>query len=188
MAKPSLTVFPLWSPINEILHFQCLLLQVSWSPPYSIPPSRLLSRIRYLERGAVRVLSEGALPLGSPQRSHRETVRFRAFFYRPSNSVVNKPPPLQVPQRGPNGESCLFAEPTFHILQDSHQMSPLSRSPSQSSHRKRRSVSRALHLSMKVPGKMSPLKFAPRGPYGESCPFPERSFAHLSESPINKDS
>jgi hypothetical protein len=113
MAKPSLTVFPLWSPINEILHFQCLLLQVSWSPPYSIPPSRLLSRIRYLERGAVRVLSEGALPLGSPQRSHRETVRFRAFFYRPSNSVVNKPPPPPGSPTGPQGRELSVCRTNF---------------------------------------------------------------------------
>ena len=42
-------------------------------------------------------------------------------------------------------------------------------------------------LSMS-PVKCAPLKFPPRGRYGESCLYPEPSFAYLSESPINKDS
>jgi len=54
--------------------------------------------------------------------------------------------------------------------------------------RERCSVSRALRLSLKVPGKMSPSPGSPKGPYEESCLFPEPSFTYLRDSPLNKAS
>jgi hypothetical protein len=45
-----------------------------------------------------------------------------------------------------------------------------------------------IFLSLKVPGKGTPIPVPQRGNYGESCPIPEPSFTHLSDSSINKAS
>jgi hypothetical protein len=59
--------------------------------------------------------------------------------------------------------------------------------PSQSFHKEGHSNSRTLHLSVKVPGKMSPTPGSPLGGrYGERCPFTGPSFTFLWASPINR--
>jgi len=48
-------------------------------------------------------------------------------------------------------------------------------------------VSKAFyHMSLRDPGETSPLQLLQRGPYRDSCLFPEPSFTYLSESPANK--
>jgi hypothetical protein len=69
----------------------------------------------------------------------------------------------------------------FLVKEPSLQVSP------HSFYREKYSNSRTLHLSVKVPGKISPTPGSPLGgPYGERCPFPEASFTFLWASPINK--
>ena len=60
----------------------------------------------------------------SPGSSHRAPMERDAPFPEPSiclskSPVKWAPPPLKLPPRGPNGESCPFPEPSFAYLSES---------------------------------------------------------------------
>jgi hypothetical protein len=89
--------------------------------------------------------------------------------------------PLQVSQQGPNAKKCLFQEPSFTYPSGSPVNDPLQVSLTELPYRKMPGFqSPPLYVSQESPVIATPQ----RGPYGESCLFPEPSFTCLSVSPV----
>jgi hypothetical protein len=90
-----------------------------------------------------RVSSEGSPPEGPPTSLFKERSPIpRAPCIQLSESPLDEPS-SRFSKWGPYGKRHPSPEPFLHILQGPQQASPPSRFPSQSSHRKRHSTSRA---------------------------------------------
>ena len=106
-----------------------------------------------------RVPSKGDPPPGSPYRAPIESALFPDPSFICLSRVPSKRSLLQVPQRGPYGESCPFPEPSFTCLSDS----PIKLLLIEKS-----------HSSLEFPEKgASPPCSAKRDPYGKRRSFPE---------------
>jgi hypothetical protein len=133
--------------------FHSLSFHVSRSPQYSIPSSRLPS-----------------------QRSH--TIRcsvYRALSYE----VPRKRTPLQVPQRGPYGERCLFTELSFTYTSRPPIKEPFLRVPLAPIEKDVTFPEPYFICLPQYPVNDPLLLVTQRGPYGERFPFPEPSFTYL---------
>lgn len=89
--------------------------------------------------------------------------------------------PLQVPQRGPYGDRCLFPEPSFTYSSGSPGKVA---SPPGFLHRALIATDAPFPkptfiCPSRVRSKRNPLQVPERGHYGESCPFTESSFMSL---------
>ena len=98
--------------------------------------------------------------------STKRNPDMRSLFL--SKVPVNEP--LQIPQRGPYGESCPLTRPFLHIYQIPYKIKKFI--PSLKEPRK--------GASLHVPQK--------RGSYGNRRPFPEPYLAYLSGSPVKEPS
>ena len=139
---------------------------MSWSLQYGSPPSRFPSRSLCKDR-------DPPLPKPSLTCLSESPVKIR---------------PSRFPLRSPYVQRKMFHFQSLllHIFISPQQRIPPSRFPSQCSHRKRPSFSRAfVYLSLKVPGEAVPSPSSPNGaPMQRDSPFPEHSFTCLSKSPV----